>query len=792
MTLLNAILGFGALAFSVPLLIHLLTRSRYQQLDWGAMHLLESAVATNQRRTRIEQLLLLLIRCAIPILLAFCMARPVLNYLQSMSVDAPRSVAILLDNSLSMQAPGGEGTRMEQARKVVREILSQLPQGSDATVATIGGRVIPLTDQPTTNRRRLSQQVAQVVADGGSVKVTTALEAGMTYFPRMSHPRRQLILVSDFQQADWKGIASTHLSNFADQIKALPLPTEMIFLPQTTEVPNQDKSADKIVSNNIEPSKVAADTVVIESIQQVQRLVTVDQQVEFQVVIRRKGALPGSRIELTPHIDRLPQTALPVELSTAETTQIPWRCRFAEPGSHVVEFVVADATKTMGNRRSLAINVAPRGRVLLVDGDRREGPLQSETDYLALALAPYALGGVTRADPFITETATTNELNERRLQNQQILVLANVSRLTDDQLRLTRLFAERSGLVVVCCGDKVNADWYNRKLFARLGIRLTERRGDPNEPTVANRVSRASFAQGLSSEFGLLTHEFPSDIEASIRCWWRLELVPESGLEVPTPNVLARFENGDPWWCQVAMPPRATHKHGTVPDELATDDGTAGAILISTIPCDADWSDFPAQPFFLPLIQRLLGQQIFRSRSSRNLSTGETVRESFEAQLSERGRSDSENQTPESRGTESRGMTDVEVIWTNAEGSASTITLPVSSQPGVFEKAIDHPGVYQLRVNTTTLDGKSTPQDFFYAVNTPASEFDLRSLAEEEIAEIAQQVGAKVCNSTNDLQRIVQGTGAGRELTHWLWWGVLGLLLFEPWYAQWIARGDGG
>ncbi len=59
MTFLNGILIFGTAAFAVPLIIHLLNRSRYRTIPWGAMHLLDSIVRVNQKRFRIEQLILL-------------------------------------------------------------------------------------------------------------------------------------------------------------------------------------------------------------------------------------------------------------------------------------------------------------------------------------------------------------------------------------------------------------------------------------------------------------------------------------------------------------------------------------------------------------------------------------------------------------------------------------------------------------------------------------------------------------------------------------------------------------
>ena len=104
MTFLNAALLAGAAALAIPILIHLFHKSRFQVVKWGAMHLLESVIRTNQRRIRIEQLILLIIRAAIPVLLALAMARPVWKGAQQLMGEAKTSTVLLLDNSYSMEA----------------------------------------------------------------------------------------------------------------------------------------------------------------------------------------------------------------------------------------------------------------------------------------------------------------------------------------------------------------------------------------------------------------------------------------------------------------------------------------------------------------------------------------------------------------------------------------------------------------------------------------------------------------------------------------------------------------
>ena len=77
MSFLNGALALGALTALVPLVIHLFNRSRFKVIKWGASHLLESVLRKNRKQIQLEQWIILIIRCSIPILLALTLARMV-------------------------------------------------------------------------------------------------------------------------------------------------------------------------------------------------------------------------------------------------------------------------------------------------------------------------------------------------------------------------------------------------------------------------------------------------------------------------------------------------------------------------------------------------------------------------------------------------------------------------------------------------------------------------------------------------------------------------------------------
>ena len=95
----------GGLALgAVPILIHLLHRRRYVEVNWAAMRFLVDATRKQARRMRLENLILLLIRTLIPILLVLALARP---YFETggtlLRGEQPLHRILVIDSSFSMQ-----------------------------------------------------------------------------------------------------------------------------------------------------------------------------------------------------------------------------------------------------------------------------------------------------------------------------------------------------------------------------------------------------------------------------------------------------------------------------------------------------------------------------------------------------------------------------------------------------------------------------------------------------------------------------------------------------------------
>src|SRR5262245_61369488 len=128
MGFLNPLLLVGLTAVSVPIIIHLLNRRKFQKVVWAAMRFIQTSVERNQRRMRVEDMILLALRCLLLALLAFALARPALKNSSSDFLGQSKVTGvIILDNSGSMGMGDGTMTRFEKAKKAAEQALETMP-----------------------------------------------------------------------------------------------------------------------------------------------------------------------------------------------------------------------------------------------------------------------------------------------------------------------------------------------------------------------------------------------------------------------------------------------------------------------------------------------------------------------------------------------------------------------------------------------------------------------------------------------------------------------------------------
>ncbi len=446
MTFLNLALVFGAAALVIPLVIHILNRHRFRKVQWGAMHLLEAVVRVNHKRFQLEQLILLLVRCAIPVLLALCLARPVLTGFRALEGSAPVSLVILLDSSYSMDTVSETGSRFEAAVDAASALIEATGRGSEIFVLQTGGTPTPLTDQPSSDGDSLVRRLKQARGGMGASQMQLSLDEALTTLSTMSNARRELVIVSDFQPPDWRDVRA-NAEALRQRCQAMDVTPTLTLLP-IGEPANRN--------------------VAVESLTFPSRALGVGQQLMVRAQLRNYGNTVFDNARVIMRIDGHESAITQVSLVANGTTQVLFPCTFDTAASHVMEVeVIADDSLATDNRCAAAVTVWDRVDVLLVDGDPSSQPLQSETDYLSVALTPFSFGRSKLTDLVRTQVIRPDAIEPVLLQHSRVVVLANVSRLDDQRLQLLSQYVSGGGALLICAGNRIDVNWYNDRLFAQ-------------------------------------------------------------------------------------------------------------------------------------------------------------------------------------------------------------------------------------------------------------------------------------------------------------------------------------
>ena len=114
----------GLAAAGIPVLLHLLARREPPTVVFPAVRYLITTTREHQRRLKLQNLLLLLVRTLLVIALVLAAAGPTLP-LRGVPGHAASALVLIVDNSPSSAAVVGGSPRVAQLRDAARRVLAR-------------------------------------------------------------------------------------------------------------------------------------------------------------------------------------------------------------------------------------------------------------------------------------------------------------------------------------------------------------------------------------------------------------------------------------------------------------------------------------------------------------------------------------------------------------------------------------------------------------------------------------------------------------------------------------------
>ncbi|MDZ4289652.1 MAG: BatA domain-containing protein [Prosthecobacter sp.] len=712
MTFLNAILLAGAAAFLIPLIIHLLNKRKVQTVRWGAMHLLQEVLRQRKRKLNIEQWLLLAVRIAIPIVLALCLARPVVTALRSLGLGKT-SLVMLLDDSFSMRAPAPGGSPAERTRQDVGHILEAQPRGSDAQVVLAGGNARRLLDQATSTLDIIPKQLADTANQAGPVKVNDALQTAAASLSKAPNGARELAIISDFQASDWQSVADgAALPALEALLKQEPKP-QVTFYRLTSDL-TENLS---IASADLSALVVAA-----------------EQPIGLRVRIQNHGKRPWQDVAVHLEADGARLRTSRISLPPEGEAVIGFTHAFNQVGDHSLSVRLEGDSFPDDNAFYSVVQVRNQLNVLLVDGDPSNEPLGGAADFLELALAPYQSANASLKDLIRTTKVDARRLKAEDFKGKEVLVLADVDKLQGNRLTELDKFVKAGGGLIVFAGAHCDLDWYNRELY---------RKGEGLMPAAIKGLHRApSSAMPARVLQQRLTH--PATVyfndarggrlqDAEFLSWLEFDLSKDTSAKA-----ILQLDRGVPLFLEKTR--------------------DRGRVIAAATTADAEWSNLPLQPFFVPLMQRLITYLATQSTVSAWDQVGAPLRIVL----------------PKER-------VGVDYTLHDPTGQAESLKTKADGDKALLEsKPISAPGIYRLTQGNATR---------LLAYNLDPAESNLTPLPPDKVRQLAERHNSAFVESFDAWQKLDRSRRHGSELWQPFLMALLVLLFLEVLLQQRIARG---
>lgn len=720
---------WGLAGASIPIIIHLLNRRKFREMSWAAMQFLLAAIKKNQRRIRIEQWILLAVRTALLLALAFAMARPALESLGVLdALGGRRHFVLAIDGSLSMAYSQAEASRFEQAREILHRVVKDARPGDAFSLIQLGNPSRSWIGAPAFAKDTVAKAIDELRASDGTLDIAGSLQQIDAALGASDIPRKELVLLTDLQQTSWSPPKSDaeRLETLIARLEAKRLHALVVDLG-AADSPNR-----ALIDVETRPVLVtAADPVVIKA------------------TVQAFGApFPPARAQLVVDGRSIAaeQQEVPA-LASGESAEVEFRHEFAAPGDHVIEVRIDDDGLLPDNRRRRVVTVREAVEVLLVDGDPKPGPFDSDTAFFAEAISPEP-DSPGQPRHIRTRIITESQLSRSDLGAYDCVVLCNLPRVSRDDVDNLESYLKQGGGLVVFTGDQVQPDNYNRLLHRDgqgiLPARIENPVGDPTSRESPFLLDTLAFA-----------HPFVSDFAG------QLEPVVASLTNVKTYRYHRLLPRKD-------TTARIALKLGNDPLIIEQPRERGRVVLIATT-ADRDWTDWPIHQSYPAVMEKIVLEAASGRFADRNVTVGQPLQEFLPA---------------------AAAGSKVTLTWPDRDevvrdAPHSEVELEVESAGEVsqFRSApTDHAGSYRATF------GPPLPRVARFAANPSPAESNLERIDAAALQATLPGWSFDYASDWRPLQQSARSLGQSGELHRPFLWAVLALVLVETLLAWLFGR----
>ncbi len=731
---LNLLYLVGLVSIGIPLLVHLSRSRKTKKMRFSTTRFFTDQFLRSYRMSKIREFWLLACRIALFALFAIALAQPLFRRERASSSGGARTVVLVLDNSASMSLQEGGVSLFDRARLAARDILDGLKSGDEVAIILAGRREIgpEVLLEPTDDIDEAKQALDRTQVAALGTDLTNTLERAEQIALSARTPGKEVYVFSDLQDTGWE--ERRDKGSDSGQVTFIFAAIHPKGEPRNVGITAVQLGAARPmigVPFTIRPIVAVNDP----DVQSVTVRLYVDDP-------EASGAAKKSRLVGEQKVERL----------VGGRWAIPrFHHTFTTGGWHHGRVEVDDPHLPLDNTRYFAVEVLDKLSILAVNGAPSAVPRLDELFFLKLALTASPEG---EPSPVQVDTVLSGAIPDLDRRRHPLVILANVEQLSDAAVDKLESFAESGGSLLFFLGDRVNSSFYNDTLAADnrrhgglLPGRLVERQGDPAGTKDIANVGRVRYEHPALSAFEDQRNGSLTGPGIGFRALWRMD--------VPADAVLMKATNGSPL--------------------LVEKEFGRGRVMVFTSTCDRDWTNFPIRPAFLPWLHRLAAHLAQEPTPARTYhQTGDVVHLPLT-------KLDPERTLVVEKPDGTTGYGNLEIV-------ADTPTLSFSDtvQPGVYRvRTTEKEPVALFAVNLESYESDLACRDDLLAAEDRKG--DRTQRIESGLKEMLGRQLVAFIDNAEFVREEAAGVAGSTPLWDVFLVLVLGVALFEPWFANRIS-----
>jgi hypothetical protein len=403
---------FGLALIAIPIIIHLFYFRRFKRVYFSNVRFLQEVKEETSMRSRLRNLLVLLLRCLAVAAIVVAFAQPFIPAPEG-NRSGRRAVSIYVDNSFSMEAEGEQAPLLQLATDAARDIVAAYGPEDRFQILTNAFRG---RSQRLQGQDEALQALNEVVVGPASRSLSTVLSRQQDALHSGEADDRIAYIISDFQEniADLPAVIDTSLA-----VYLLPL-----------QAP-RDRN-------------VAIDSVWLDA-----PVALLNQNNLLLVSIRNYGTATVDDVRLSVSYNGQTKPEGSLRIGPGETVIDSVYLNIDRPGAGSAVLSLTDFPVTFDDSYPIAFRTSDRIRVLSVAGQGSPPP---------------SLASAFELNVFDPSFATSRGLDYGVLPAQQLLILTGLPDLSSGMAEQLRQYIRGGGNLLFFPDRDADTESYNRFL----------------------------------------------------------------------------------------------------------------------------------------------------------------------------------------------------------------------------------------------------------------------------------------------------------------------------------------